>query len=379
MSQPVTPPAPAKLARRKKVSLWMRLSHLRRQRRVQNAITLGVVLLGPMLAFATFLVLGPLDQDVGGPGLRFVLMLDLVYVLVVATLVLQRVVQMIAARRAHSAGSRLHLRLTGVFALMALIPTVTVAIFAGITINMGLEAWFSQRVQRVVGNSLAAAQAYENEQRRDLQEDAQALANYLNARSGEVRFARTTSMGEVLRDGQLQIQRGLREAFVVDGIGEIKARGDRSYMFDFDPLAPIEIETARTAGILIMEDWENNEFRAVVNLVGYLNEYLYVSREVDGSILKLLDETQETALFYQQQESERGRRLSNLVWYILASPSFLFSRLSGLAFGLPNAFHDPWDALLVRRSASARAILMCRSWRKRAMMKSPCSVAILTR
>jgi len=309
VSQPVTPPAPAKLARRKKVSLWMRLSHLRRQRRVQNAITLGVVLLGPMLAFATFLVLGPLDQDVGGPGLRFVLMLDLVYVLVVATLVLQRVVQMIAARRAHSAGSRLHLRLTGVFALMALIPTVTVAIFAGITINMGLEAWFSQRVQRVVGNSLAAAQAYENEQRRDLQEDAQALANYLNARSGEVRFARTTSMGEVLRDGQLQIQRGLREAFVVDGIGEIKARGDRSYMFDFDPLAPIEIETARTAGILIMEDWENNEFRAVVNLVGYLNEYLYVSREVDGSILKLLDETQETALFYQQQESERGRRL----------------------------------------------------------------------
>ena len=309
MSQPVTPPAPAKLARRKKLSLWMRLSHLCRQRRVQNAITLGVVLLGPMLAFATFLVLGPLDQDVGGPGLRFVLLLDLVYVLVVAALVLQRVAQMIAARRAHSAGSRLHLRLTGVFALMALIPTVTVAIFAGITINMGLEAWFSQRVQRVVGNSLAAAQAYENEQRRDLQEDAQALANYLNARRGEVRFMRTASLGEVLRDGQLQIQRGLREAFVVDGTGEIKARGDRSYMFDFDPLAPIEIETARTDGILILKDWENNEFRAVVNLVGYLNEYLYVSREVDGSILKLLDETQETALFYQQQESERGRRL----------------------------------------------------------------------
>ena len=160
MSQPAIQPAPAKLARRNKLSLWMRLSQLRRQRRVQNAITLGVVLLGPVLAFATFLVLGPLDQNAGGPGLRFVLLLDLVYVLVVAALVLQRVAQMIAARRARSAGSRLHLRLTGVFALMALIPTVTVAIFAGLTINMGLEAWVSQRVQRVVGNSLAAAAAY---------------------------------------------------------------------------------------------------------------------------------------------------------------------------------------------------------------------------
>nr|WP_293449734.1 PAS domain-containing sensor histidine kinase [Planktotalea sp.] len=309
MSQPVAQPEPARFAWRSKVSLWARLSYLRRQRRVQNAITLGVVVLGPALAFATFLVLGPLDQNVGGPGLRLVLLLDLVYVLVVAALVLQRVAQMVAARRARSAGSRLHLRLTGVFALMALIPTVTVAIFAGLTINMGLEAWFSQRVQRVVGNSLAAAEAYENEQRADLREDAMALAAYLNFRGNEVRFAGSIGLRQVLREGQLQIQRGLREAFVIDGTGAIRERGERSYMFDFEALAPIEIESARVNKIHMIEDWKNNEFRAVVNLDGYLDRYLYVSRDVDGSLLQLLDETQETALFYQQQESERGRRL----------------------------------------------------------------------
>lgn len=289
--------------------MWTRLSHWRRRRRVQNALTLCVVLLGPVLALATFLVLGPLDRNVSAPSLRFVLLLDLVYVLVVAALVLQRVAKMVAARRARSAGSRLHLRLTGVFALMALMPTVTVAIFAGITINMGLEAWFSQRVQRVVGNSLAAAQAYENEHRRDLAQDATALANYLNRRSAEVRFAGTANLGDVLREGQLQIQRGLREAFIVDGTGEVRTRGDRSYLFDFDELAPIEIESARVKGIYIIEDWKNNEFRALLNLTGYVDHYLYVSRQVDGQILQLLDETQETALFYQQQESERGRRL----------------------------------------------------------------------
>ncbi|MEP5153431.1 PAS domain-containing sensor histidine kinase [Planktotalea sp.] len=297
------------MARRNKASWWTRLSYWRRQRRVQNAVTLCVVLLGPVLALATFLVLGPLDQNVSAPSLRFVLLLDLVYVLVVAALVLQRVAKMIAARRARSAGSRLHLRLTGVFALMALIPTVTVAIFAGLTINMGLEAWFSQRVQRVVGNSLAAAQAYENEHRRDLEQDATALASYLNRRSAEVRFAGTANLGDVLREGQLQIQRGLREAFIVDGTGEVRTRGDRSYLFDFDELAPVEIESARINGIHIIEDWQNNEFRAILNLTGYVDHYLYVSRQVDGQILQLLDETQETALFYQQQESERGRRL----------------------------------------------------------------------
>ena len=49
--------------------------------------------------------------------------------------------------------------------------------------------------------------------------------------------------------------------------------------------------------------FEKLSFRA------FADRYLYVSRTVDGAILNLLDETQETARFYQQQESERGRRL----------------------------------------------------------------------
>jgi len=131
----------------------------------------------------------------------------------------------------------------------------------------------------------------------------------LNLRRNDVRFSASISLREVLREGQLQIQRGLREAFVIDGTGEIRARGERSYLFDFEELSPAEINAALTNGIYVIEDWQNNEFRAVVTLSGYVDRFLYVSREVDGQILQLLDETQETARFYQQQESERGRRL----------------------------------------------------------------------
>ena len=81
-----------------------------------------------------------------------------------------------AAPRAKSAGWRLHMRLTRVFALFALIPTVLVAVFAALTVGIGLEGWFSDRVRSVVGSSLAAAEAYETEHREDLIEDARALA-----------------------------------------------------------------------------------------------------------------------------------------------------------------------------------------------------------
>ena len=97
-----------------------------------------------------------------------ILLADLIYVLVIAALVLARVVRLIADRRSKSAGSRLHLRLSGVFMLIALIPTVLVAVFAVLSINIGLEGWFSDRVRSVVGSSLSAAQAYEAVQRDDL-------------------------------------------------------------------------------------------------------------------------------------------------------------------------------------------------------------------
>jgi two-component system nitrogen regulation sensor histidine kinase NtrY len=288
-----------------RTSMWLTLNRVYRRKRIRNAATLGLVVLGPVLALLTFLVLGPFDQGSNALSLRLILLTDFVYVLVVAALVLSQIGRLVAARRAKSAGSRLHLRLTGVFALLALIPTVTVAVFAGLTVNIGLEGWFSDRVSRVVSASLAAAEAYETEQREDLMTDARALARYIDS----VRGAQLVGDREVLSEGQVQVQRGLREAYMVDGTGTLRTRGNRSYLFDFERPTDGEIKNARDSGGLVIEDWTNNEFRALVPLASYVDRFLYVSREVDGEILSLLDETQETVRLYQQLESERGRVL----------------------------------------------------------------------
>lgn len=283
-----------------------RLGRLRRMKRVRNLSTLGLVVLGPVLAMATYLVLGPLGRGANTLSLRLVLLTDLVYVLLIAALVLSQVARLIAARRAKSAGSRLHLRLTGVFALMALIPTVTVAVFAGLTVNVGLEGWFSDRVRGVVGSSLAAAQAYEAEQREDLIADARVLARTIdNARNQGI----SLSDSQILGESQRQIQRGLREAYLIDGTAQIRARGDRSYLFDFEEPSPEQLVTATEEGLLVIEDWPNNEFRALVPMQSFVDRFLYVSRDVDGKILSLLDETTETVRLYQQLESDRGRLL----------------------------------------------------------------------
>ncbi len=282
---------------------------LRRARRLQNAATLSVFVLGPVLAGLTFLVLGPLDHGPASGVLRGVLLADVVYVLAVASLVAVRIARVISARRAHSEGSRLHLRLSGAFVLLALIPTITVAVFAVVTVNFGLEGWFSDRVRNVVGSSLEAATAYETEHRDGLAEDTRALAGFIIEQRRGVTILPDGALRQVLNQGQGLIQRGLREAYVINRAGEIKARGDRSYLFDYEQPTEAELARAESGELVLVDDWDHNESRALQRLSGFSDRYLYVTRDVDGNILSLLDETQDSIALYNQLESERGRLL----------------------------------------------------------------------
>ncbi|MDD7971245.1 sensor histidine kinase NtrY-like [Roseinatronobacter alkalisoli] len=278
------------------------------EQRFSGAAPVLLILLGPALVLLTLLALGPLSETVESRGLFLILLADLVYILIAAGLVAVRVARLVAARRSDSAGSKLHLRLSTLFATIALVPTITVAVFAALTVNVGLEGWFSDRVQRVVGASLAAAEAYQFEQERDLRVDTRELAEYLETARRLFPFMDEGDLRNLLSEGQAGIQRGLRVAFVVDGTGELRSRGERSYRFNFTPPDSDAISAAHDQ-IVVIKDWQNNEFRAIVALQNYVDRYLYVAREVDGEILSLLDETRETVALYQQLEQERGQLL----------------------------------------------------------------------
>jgi two-component system nitrogen regulation sensor histidine kinase NtrY len=189
------------------------------------------------------------------------------------------------------------------------VPTVLVAIFGGLTVNIGLEGWFSDRVREVVGTSLAAAEAYQQEHRNDLLQDINALGGYLNLRRHAAAFMDDGDLRELVTEGQGQIQRGLREAYVIDGVGEIRARGERSYLFNFEQPSAIDLAKAKNGETVLIEDWDASEFRALKRLDAFVDRYLYVSRSVDGQLLSLLDDTRETVGLYQQLEATRGKVL----------------------------------------------------------------------
>ena len=294
----------------------------------------SLILLGPILTGLTVYILqGEFGSNLSNV-LRFILLIDGIYLLVVIAIVGYSVMRMFAARRAKSAGSRLHMRLSRVFAIVALIPTVLVAVFAVVTLSIGLEGWFSKNVQNVVSSSLSAAKAYKNEQSNDLKVDLKFMAIRLNEYKDTNSFVSDSDLRLQLISYQNLIQRGLKEAYIIDENANLRSRGELSYLFGYEEPNQEAMDSAKTGDLFIIEDWPNNEFRGLIKLESFADKYLYISRVVDGNILNLLDKTMESAITYNTMEAQREKILWSygLLYFGFATFVILSSILLGMLF-----------------------------------------------
>ena len=315
----------------KSLSKW--LSYYLNLKPLQSFINFSLIILGPVLAITTYLFLGPFNVAGQSAWLRFILLLDVVYVLLIVGIVLVRILYVLSQRRSRLAGSKLHFRLASVFTTMSLLPTITVAVFATVSINLGLEAWFSDRVQSVVGTSLSAARSYADEQQDALIDDIRSVAEHLQNFKKNKALTEDDELRNELASRQVELQRGLKEAFILDGSGNIELRGERSYLFDFEKPSKQDLSQALTDAVLI-DDFNNNELRALIHLKGFGDRYLYLTREVDGTLFNLIDETQKTAVLYQQMENDRTAYLLNfaVLYFALALLLIVSSVLFALWF-----------------------------------------------
>jgi len=311
-----------------------KLKQWRNRRKFITILAWSLILLGPILTGLTVSILqGEFGSKLSNI-LRLILLADGIYLLVVISIVGYAVMKLFAARRAKSAGSRLHMRLSRVFAIVALIPTVLVAVFAVVTLSIGVEGWFSKNVQNVVKSSLSAAEAYKNEQRDDLKIDLSFMAVRLNEYKKSNSFVSDSDLRVQLISIQKLIQRGLKEAYIIDRNANLRSRGELSYLFGYEEPSEEIMKSAELGDLIIIEDWPNNEFRSLIRLKSFEDKYLYISRTVDGKILNLLDKTMESAITYNTMESQREKILWSygLLYLGFATFVILSSILLGMLF-----------------------------------------------
>src|ERR1700704_3325999 len=189
-----------------------------------------------------------------GPRSRVVLTLlnlDLVLLLALAAVVAKRLVEVWMERQRGLAGSRLQIRLVGVFSLIAVLPTIIVAVFSYLFFTFGVEAWFSDRVRTAISESVAVADAYVREHQQAIRADALAMANDLD------RSASTLQLNPQYLAPVLTAQAAMRqltEAAVLDRKGTMLARTGLVFALGFEDVSQDAMNRAKQGEVVIMTD-----------------------------------------------------------------------------------------------------------------------------
>ena len=310
------------------------------RRKVAASLAMAAVASG----IATYLVLtgapplGP-DRVVVLP----LLSLDLLLLVALSVLVTKRLVEMLASRRRGLAGSRLQVRLVVLFSLIAVLPTIIVAVFSYLFFSFGIESWFSDKVRTAISESVEVADAYVKEHTQAIRADALGMAN------GLAEYAATMAISPQDLVQAITIQasmRGLTEAAVVDSKGNMLARTGLAFALGFEEISPDAIRRANDGEVVILTDNAEERVRALVSLGGFSGLYLYVGRFIEPKVLAHRRETQLAAAQYEQLEGKRaGMQVTFSVIFILVAMLVLAAAVA-IGISIAAQLADPISRLV---------------------------------
>ncbi|MEN3378088.1 MAG: two-component system, NtrC family, nitrogen regulation sensor histidine kinase NtrY [Hyphomicrobiales bacterium] len=287
-----------------------------------GSITVTVALLSATVTFAVLAGLTPIAPT--HQVVVSVLAVDALASLLLIGVIGREIWNIMQARRRGRAGARLHVRIIGLFSVVAAVPAVLVAIVASITLDRGLAPWFSTRIQSVIENSLTVAQVYFNEH-------GQMLRSELTAMSFDVTRAKPLfdSDRERFRQfltGQARV-RGMPLTLMVHSDLSVVEKADIEGVGDIGPpsasgaLASVG-ETEPQVALFL----ETKSIAAVVKLRGYDDTYLYVARPLDPRVIAQLQATQESVAEFANLEQRRvGVQIAFALMYTVIALIVLLS------------------------------------------------------
>ena len=317
-------------------------------RKVIRTIGLIVVLLSVFVSSGSFLIMtGASDIEPTPEVWTIIWIVNGLLVLSVVALVLTEATLLIQARMHGEPGASLQVRMVAMFATIAAVPALLVAVVAMISLNQGLDQWFSERTRTIVESSRLVARSYLLEHSQVLRDDIIWVANELEQARGtfetdRVKFQRILTA--------LAVTRSLPFTSLISADADTLMRAQINA-----PGAAPRVPDGLTDGVVEGRPTEiapgrTNLVGSVVKLRGYDDTYLFVARPVDPEVLEFTRLTDQNISEYRNYESSRlvFQITFTLMYVGLALVLLLAAVWIGIA--LANRFVDPIRNLMIASS-----------------------------
>ena len=309
--------------------------------RVIGPVAVVVALIAALVTFAVLADLTPISpthEVVAG-----LLMVNAVTVLVLVGVIARDVWLVIQARRRGIAAARLHVRIVGLFAIIAAAPAILVAVIANVVLDRGIDQQISSRTKAVISNSVVVANTY-------LTEHAEMVGRNISGLAFEL--ARAKPLFDLDRERFRQFLTAQANNRKLSAILLLGADASVIEQTETKPEQKILMPTAE--GLALISDTtpqigplpEVNAVGGIVKLRGYDNTYLYIVSTLDPEVVNRLSETDAIIKDFSNLEASRsGIKLAFVLMYTVIALTVLLAA-AWLGLNLANRLVAPIRRLI---------------------------------
>lgn len=293
---------------------------------------LVVVSLSVISGLATYLILTGLTPLVPRSAVVVtVLFVNGILICAMFGVIAWQVIGLWRAWREKVPGSRLHIRIVGLFSIIAALPAILLALAATVTFSRSLDSWFSTRTRVIIENSLGVANAY-------LEEHGQVIRTDIVNMAKDLDDAASTIAGDHNKLRNLVfIQAGLRDlpaAYIIDIAGKplVTAIENKRLPYRAPPVKVIKLAEGGQVPLLMPRD--AYRVAAITKLKNYPGSYLFVARGVSPKVLRHLRRTQAGVDEYHQLRARGGglKIAHALLYFMISLTALLAATWVGLWF-----------------------------------------------
>jgi two-component system, NtrC family, nitrogen regulation sensor histidine kinase NtrY len=327
-------------------------------------LAVGIGAFAVLSGIATYVIIaGLVPYQPSRATLIWLLLVNLTVVLALGALVGWRLTRFWVERRSGVAGARLQARLVGIFSMIAVVPVILVAIFAAVTLNLGIEQWFSTHVKDAIAGSVNLASHYEAEHEQTITRDALEIAYAVendpqlygpDQRVNQLFYARLADLAKDhdLRafyvfgpQGQLLSHSDLRAVYVLDPQGRVVRSLAQKPLPPLPPPKASDFAAAAQGAIFIDANSKIGVLRALIGLPA-LNAYLQIVRSVDPQAFGYYQRMTNADDDYNRLDANRAKL--QLVFAALYGVVSLLVLLAAIWLGLwaANSLVNPISRLI---------------------------------
>lgn len=296
-------------------------------------VGLGVVVASLVSGLATYLIMTGLTPILPtGPVVLSALAVNLILVIALVAMIAIQVRRLVRGWKDKSAGARLHVRIVGLFSVIAMLPALVLAVSATTTFSRSLDNWFNQRTRAIINNTMEVASSYLEEHGQIIRSDVVNMAKDLDDQRG-------LSVSDPRKFRELVFaQAALRDLPVAYVIGKdrqvlVSAIENEKIPYEAPPAALLQAADSGQVPLLMPTDL-HSRIAALTRLSGHQDMYLYVARGVSAKVVRHLRRAEDGVAEYARLRELGGRLkfIHGLMYFMTALTALTSAIWVGLRF-----------------------------------------------